>query len=123
MLLSLAFLAEVAMLVGLAWAGWSMSDSTLVSWLLAVLLPSSAAAMWGTWCSPKAPRRLPTSSRWAVKSSLFAITLLLLLVFAAQPGAGVFAALMGLAFLVSLPADRDPGRTSARTEAEAWPRT
>ena len=109
-LLGLAFLAEVAMLLGLAWAGWSMSDSTLRSWLLAIVLPSLAAAVWGTWLSPKAPRRLPTLHRWAVKVTLFSATLLLLLGFGPRPEAGVFAVLMWLAFLVSLPADRALGR-------------
>ena len=112
MLLALAFLAEVAMLVGLAWAGWSMSDSTLRSWLLAIALPSLAAVVWGTWLSPKAPRRLPTLHRWAVKVTLYSVTLLLLLRFGPQPEAGVFAVLMWLAFLISLPADRTLGRTA-----------
>ena len=105
-LMVLAFLAEVALLVGLAWAGWSMTRATLSSWLLAILLPTAAAAVWGTWCSPKAPQRLPTLYRWAVKIVLFTATLGLLLTFGPQPEAGVFAALMWLAFLVSLPADR-----------------
>jgi hypothetical protein len=109
-LLGLAFVAEVAMLVGLAWAGWSMSDSTFRSWVLAVALPSLAAVVWGTWLSPKAPRRLPTLHRWAVKVTLFSTTLLLLLGFGPPPEAGVYAVLMWLAFLVSLPADRSLGR-------------
>jgi uncharacterized membrane protein len=114
-LLLLAFLAEVAMLVGLCWAGWTMSDSTLLSWLLAILLPSMAAVVWGTWLSPKARHRLPTSYRWAAKVTLSSITLVLLLRFGPQPEAGVFAVLMWLAFLVSLPADRTLGLRSART--------
>jgi hypothetical protein len=105
-LLALAFLAEVAMLVGLAWAGWSLTGSTALSWLLALLLPSVAAAVWGVWCSPKAPRRLPTPYRWAVKVTLFATTVVLLLRSDPQPATGVFAVLMWLAFLVSLPSDR-----------------
>ncbi len=115
MLLALAFLAEVAMLVGLAWAGWSMTDSTFVSWVLAILLPSAVAVVWGTWLSPKAPHRLPTAYRWAAKLTLFSATLLLLLRFGPQPEAAVLGVLMWLAFLVSLPADRTLGRISART--------
>lgn len=112
-LLGLAFLAEAAMMVGLAWAGWRMSDSTPVSLVLAVLLPAVAAAVWGLWCAPRARRRLPTLYRWAVKVTLFAATLALLLAFGPQPEAAVFAVLMWLAFLVSLPADRPLGRISA----------
>lgn len=40
----------------------------------AVLLPVAAAAVWGLFIAPKAPRRLPEPARFLVEFALFAAT-------------------------------------------------
>lgn len=105
-LLALAFVAELGMLVGLGWVGWSVGSSTALSVGLALTLPSCAAAVWAVWCAPRARRRLRTPGRWALKVTLFTATFLLLLQYGPQPGAGVFGLATWVAFLLSLPTDR-----------------
>lgn len=111
-LLAIAFLAEMMMLGGLGWAGWSMGPNAAVSVTMMVLLPVSVAVVWGVWCAPKAALRLRTPARWAVKTTLFAGTFLLLLVSAPMPGPALFGLVMWLLFVVSLPADRSSLRRS-----------
>ena len=107
-LLGIAFLAELCMLFGLAWAGWSMGSSRAASVALMVALPLAAATVWGLWLAPRAARRLRTPARWTVKVTLFAVTFLLLLDFGPMPFAALFALVMWFLFLVSLPTDRSP---------------
>jgi hypothetical protein len=102
----LAFLAEMALVVAFAWAGWLLGADTATSVVLAVLLPGVAIAVWGIWCAPRSARRLAQTSRWAVKSVLFAVAYVLLLVYGPQPGAALFGTIMVVLFGVSLPADR-----------------
>lgn len=104
--LALAFLAEIAMLAGLGWAGWSIGPNLPSSIGMMMLLPVSAAIGWGAWCAPKARWRLRTPARWALKVTMFAATFLLLLVSAPAPGAALYGTVMCLFFVVSLPADR-----------------
>ena len=101
-----AFVAEVALVVAFAWAGWLMGESTATSVILAVVLPGLAIAVWGIWCAPRATRRLSQTPRWAVKSVLFAVAFVLLDVFGPQPGAAIFGGAMLVLFAISLPADR-----------------
>jgi len=103
----LALLAEVCLLVALAVGGRQLSDTPAVSLLLAVLLPCAAAVVWGRWCAPRSARRLPRLPRWAVKVTLFAAALGLVLNAEPRPGWGFFGLAMWLLFVVSLPADRD----------------
>jgi hypothetical protein len=101
-----AFVAEVALVVAFAWAGWLIGGSTATSVVLAVLLPGVAITVWGIWCAPRSTRRLPQAPRWTVKSVLFAGAFVLLVLFGPAPGAVVFGAVMVVLFGVSLPADR-----------------
>ncbi|MER9614515.1 YrdB family protein [Mesorhizobium sp. M0207] len=54
--LTLRFLLELAALLGLGMAGWSLSAG-MWSWILAVALPFVAAALWGTFAVPNDPSR------------------------------------------------------------------
>jgi hypothetical protein len=101
-----AFVAEMAMLGGLAWGGSQLGTSSLAHVVLAVVLPVAAAVVWGLWCAPRASRRLARGPRWAVKVTLFAATLVLLLLAGPQPQAGIYGLVMWLLFVVSLPSDR-----------------
>jgi hypothetical protein len=49
--LTLRFLLELAALVGLGMAGWSLSDEWL-RWILTLGLPLIAAVLWGTFAVP-----------------------------------------------------------------------
>ena len=102
----LAFIAEIGMLVGLAWAGWGRGSSLLLSVVLAIALPAVAAVVWGLWCAPRSRHRLATPWRWALKVTLFSATVVLLLPTEPVPAAGIYGVVVWLVFLISLPADR-----------------
>lgn len=106
-LLGIAFLAELCLLFGVAWAGWSMGTNRLASVALMLLLPVLVAAIWGVWLAPNAERRSRTPARWTVKVTLFAAAFVLVLTYSPGVGAAIFASVMWLLFLISLPADRD----------------
>jgi hypothetical protein len=106
-LLAIAFLAEIAMLAGLFWAGWSLGSGTLTSWVLGFLLAGAVSVVWGWWCAPRARTRLRNPRRGVLKTVLFVGTFVLLLAFAPRPEGAVFGLGMLLLFVISLPADRD----------------
>ncbi|MER8971544.1 MULTISPECIES: YrdB family protein [unclassified Mesorhizobium] len=54
--LTLRFLLELAALLGLGMAGWSLAAG-MWSWILAVALPFVAAALWGVFAVPNDPSR------------------------------------------------------------------
>ncbi|NUS19631.1 MAG: YrdB family protein [Mesorhizobium sp.] len=54
--LILRFLLELAALLGLGIAAWSLSEGWW-RWLLALALPLIAAALWGTFAVPDDPSR------------------------------------------------------------------
>ena len=71
-LLSLVFLDELLAMAALGVAGWHAGGgSRLLSWLLVVLLPLAAAAVWGLFASPRAPLGGPVL-RLLVKVLVFA---------------------------------------------------
>jgi hypothetical protein len=69
-----AFACELAMLVLLVIAGWSLGDGGLLGIALAVLYPALAIVVWAVWIAPNAARRLPDPWRFAVQFALFAAT-------------------------------------------------
>ncbi|MFC9761360.1 YrdB family protein [Rhodococcus jostii] len=69
-----AFACEIAMLVLLAVAGWSLPNSTVVQVVLAALLPVAAAVIWGVAMAPKSNRRLHNPARLFAQTALFAAT-------------------------------------------------
>jgi hypothetical protein len=66
------FVSELVLLGGLAFVGWQLETTTLVSLSLAVLLPVLAAAVWGMLVAPRATRRLDDPWRLGVEIVLFA---------------------------------------------------
>ncbi|TPJ51697.1 DUF2568 domain-containing protein [Mesorhizobium sp. B2-7-1] len=54
--LTLRFLLELAALLGLGMAGWSLSEGWW-RWLFALALPLIAAALWGIFAVPDDPSR------------------------------------------------------------------
>lgn len=69
-LLGIAFLSELCLLFGLAWAGWFMGPNLAASIALMLALPIVVGVVWGIWLAPRAGRRLSTPARWAVKVTL-----------------------------------------------------
>ncbi|MEV8439741.1 YrdB family protein [Actinosynnema sp. NPDC051121] len=76
--LTVRFLTELALLAGLAVASAHFGDGPLLSVAFAVLLPATAAVIWGRFIAPRARRRLPEPSRFLVEVALFAATALAL---------------------------------------------
>jgi Protein of unknown function (DUF2568) len=70
-LLTLRFVAEIGMLVALAWGGWHLVDSPAASIVVAVVLPLLAAGVWARWIAPRSTHRLPDPGRAAVEVVLF----------------------------------------------------
>ena len=62
---------ELAALVGFGCLGWSLTDAW-PRWLLVVLLPVLAAAVWGRWMAPKSARQLRGAPRYAAEATFFA---------------------------------------------------
>jgi len=54
---TLVFMAELGMLVGLAWWGFHVVGGT-AAWVLAVAAPSVAVTLWGAFLAPRAPKPL-----------------------------------------------------------------
>ncbi|MBV6762340.1 MULTISPECIES: YrdB family protein [Rhodococcus] len=91
-----AFACEIAMLVLLAVAGWSLANSTVVQVVLAALLPVAAAVIWGVAMAPKSSRRLPNPARLVAQTALFAVTGALV-AFAGHPWWGLVFAVVATA--------------------------
>jgi hypothetical protein len=106
-LLGIAFVAELAMLAGLFWAGWSLGSDRLASWVLGFAFSGAVAVVWGLWCAPRAQSRLPNPARAVLKIVLFGGTFALLVALAPRPAGLVFGLGMLVLFFLSLPADRD----------------
>ncbi|TPJ17892.1 DUF2568 domain-containing protein [Mesorhizobium sp. B2-7-3] len=75
--LTLRFLLELAALLGLGMAGWSLSDEAW-RWVLAIALPLAAAAAWGIFAvlnDPSRSGRAPVPVPGAVRLALEFIVL------------------------------------------------
>ena len=113
LLLAIRFIAEIGMLVCLAWGGWSLGPQGLGALTLAIGLPVAAALVWSQWVAPRAPRRLQDPYRLWVEVSLFTAALMVVAQASDRP-AILLGILTWTAFLVSM---------SARTCEPTPPRT
>lgn len=98
--LTVRFLTELALLAGLAVAGARLGAGIVLRIVDAVLLPVVAAALWGLFIAPRAPRRLSEPTRFVVEFVLFAAAGVAL----ALSGwlvVGVVIAVAGIAFAVA----------------------
>jgi hypothetical protein len=95
-ILAVRFLCELAMLVALAYWGFTVGDGA-GAWLLGVGAPLAAAVVWGALVAPKARWPVPVPARVAVELVLFGAAAGGLAV-AGQP---VLAVILGVAALVT----------------------
>lgn len=70
-LLAVVFLAELALVGGLAWLGVSIGGSVVVSAVLAVVFVAVIVVFWGRWMAPNARRRIPDPARLVVEIVLY----------------------------------------------------
>jgi len=106
-LLAARFLLELALLAGLAIAGWRLSEAVWAELLLALALPVAAATTWGLVVAPKARFAAPLPIRLGVEVLLFGSAALLLW----QVGLASFALallVLEVVVLVSLLASGNP---------------
>jgi hypothetical protein len=61
--LGLRFVLELCALAALAYGGWQAPGLLWLRIVLAVVLPLTAAVVWGRWVAPKASRPLPDPLR------------------------------------------------------------
>jgi Protein of unknown function (DUF2568) len=108
----LRFLLELAMLVSLAYWGWVEGDGIL-SWVLALAAPLSAAVLWGVLLAPRARRRLADPWRLVAEIAFFGSAALALWRSGSALLAVVFAALVGLHHVLTFVLDQLRPRTFA----------
>jgi hypothetical protein len=93
-ILGARFLAELALLAGLAYAGWRLGDGAAV-WVFAIGFPAIVAVIWATFISPKARIRLPRVVRMTIEIDLFTVAAVLLW-FADAPVAAIALGVLGI---------------------------
>ena len=84
------FVAELALLAALIYAGAVIPTSTLGKVLAAIALPVALGVVWGRWLAPQASRPLPPRTALAAKMALFALASVLLAIAGPLPLAVVF---------------------------------
>ena len=92
------FLSELVMLAAMAYIGSAMFDSLVLRIIAGFALPLAAAALWGTFVAPRAPRHLGNPARTIVEVLIFGFAVVGLLVFG-QPW---LAALLAVLYVVGL---------------------
>jgi len=70
-LLAVCFLAELALVGGLAWLGVSIGGNVVVSVVLAVVFVAAIVVFWGVWMARTARRRVPDPARLVVEIVLY----------------------------------------------------
>ncbi|WP_370617630.1 YrdB family protein [Mumia sp. Pv 4-285] len=68
-----AFTCELAAMVLLGFAGWSLGDGWWRGAVLAVALVAVAVWFWGRWLAPTSPRRVPMPHRLWVKAGFYVV--------------------------------------------------
>lgn len=101
------FVAELALLAALVYAGAVIPTSTLGKVLAAIALPVVLGVVWGRWLAPRAGRPLPPRAALAAKVGLFALAAVLLAIAGPLWLAGAF---LVVTEVVVVAAERARGR-------------
>jgi hypothetical protein len=91
-----AFAVEVALAIGAGVAGHRAVDGEVLGYVAAALCVTALVAVWATFMSPKAPRRLGRSPRIVLGDSLVIVVAVAL----ALTGATAFAWVLAIAGVV-----------------------
>ena len=94
--LGLKFVLELCAVAGLAYFGASVA-SGVGAVILSIACPVAAIVVWGRWCAPRAPRRLPTQTRIPVELGVFGVAAVAI----AVAGEGALAAVFAVAVVVN----------------------
>jgi hypothetical protein len=89
--LAFRFILELVVLIALAIWGFGASSEPIAAVILGLGAPAIAIAVWATFVSPKAPRRLADPTRLVLEGLVFGAGALALM-FAGQVVAGVILA-------------------------------
>ena len=71
LLAGVRFLSELVLLAALAFIGAAMFEGPVLSVVAGIALPLAAAAIWGTFVAPRAPRHLGNPARTIVEVLIF----------------------------------------------------
>jgi hypothetical protein len=84
--LTVRFLCELGMLIGLVYWGFTVGDGA-AAWVLGIGAPAIVALIWGTFIAPKATRPLSIPFRVSIEIDLFVLTAVALWFADARPAA------------------------------------
>ncbi len=76
--LGLRFTLELCLIFALCFGGFHITNHLLFKWLLVIILPLSAALIWGTFIAPKAAHLLDQPQRMLIELLLFGTAVALL---------------------------------------------
>lgn len=93
-MLTVRFLCELGMLIGLAYWGFTVGEGA-VAWVLGIGAPAIAAAIWATFIAPKAARPLSMPLRVSFEIDLFVLSAVALW-FAGAPAAAIVLGVLGV---------------------------
>jgi hypothetical protein len=96
--LAFRFVLELIALLALFIWGFSMSDNLIIGLALGLGAPALVMAIWGTFVSPKAPRRLEDPARLVLEVVIFGAAVLGFVV----AGLLIAGVLLGIAAAISL---------------------
>lgn len=94
-ILTIRFLCELGLLVGLAYWGFTVGEGA-TAWLLGIGAPAVAAVVWGLFVAPKARCPVSMPIRLSIELDLFILGTLALW-FADAPVAGLLLGILGAA--------------------------
>ena len=76
----LVFVCELAMLAGVAVAGWRLAPAGPMAWALMVALPIAIAVLWGLLLAPRSSKGLKGRAAIVGKAIVFVVAGMLLVV-------------------------------------------
>jgi hypothetical protein len=94
LVLTVAFLVELAAIAAVAWWGFATGDSAAAKVALGIGLPLVVAVAWGVFVSPKASVALPGAAKGAIKAMVFGGAAIALLALHQTLAAEVFASVV-----------------------------
>lgn len=92
--LAMAFFLELAMIIAFGYFGFHYPKIILIQYILVILLPIIAMALWGYFAAPKSKHRLQQPQRYFFALVMFGAAIALLFLTGNTMSASVFAILV-----------------------------